>query len=271
MAEPSPRKPARRMAEIPRRDLAGLNNGTISPGNLVEWLAIDRAKLMAAVLPEIGLEEAVPPVTKAARASSALGILQRVETVARALHAALEGHRGRSRISEAIGAHPSAAVREYGPYLIAFDKRMDFAAQLEAMRPFADDPDPGLREIAWMVLRPAVAEDIPRAVRRLQTWTEDNAPNIRRYAIEITRPCGVWCAHIPALKTDPAPVLPLLEACRADPARYVQNSVANWLNDASKTQPDWVRQLTRRWSKASKEKATDYIVKRALRTLEKEK
>jgi hypothetical protein len=51
------------------------------------------------------------------------------------------------------------------------------------------------------------------------------------------------------------------------PSRYVQNSVANWLNDAGKTQPGWVSETCRRWDAESRSARTAYIVRRALRSL----
>jgi len=77
----------------------------------------------------------------------------------------------------------------------------------------------------------------------------------------------VWCAQFEAFKAEPWRALPLLEPLRADPSRYVQNSVANWLNDASKTQAQWVAQLCKRWAAESAAPQTTYIVRRALRTL----
>ena len=73
-------------------------------------------------------------------------------------------------------------------------------------------------------------------------------------------------AHAP-LKAQPWRGLPLLEPLRADASRYVQNSVANWLNDAAKTQPAWVREVCERWSRGKAPAATLYIVRRAQRSI----
>jgi 3-methyladenine DNA glycosylase AlkC len=156
--------------------------------------------------------------------------------------------------------------------------RLPLAAQLEAVRRFAADPHFGVREIAWMAVRDAVIASLDEALALLQPWMFDADPNIRRFASELTRPRGVWCAQIEALKAEPWRALPLLEPLRADPSRYVQNSVANWLNDASKgrgeqgeqgEQGEWVDSLCARWVAESDCAETRYIAKRAMRTLSK--
>jgi 3-methyladenine DNA glycosylase AlkC len=65
------------------------------------------------------------------------------------------------------------------------------------------------------------------------------------------------------LRDDPTPGLAVLEPLRADTHRYVQDSVANWLNDAAKDRPDWVRHVLESW----REEVSPYVHKRAARSL----
>jgi 3-methyladenine DNA glycosylase AlkC len=69
------------------------------------------------------------------------------------------------------------------------------------------------------------------------------------------------------LKQQPELGLPILERLRSDKAKYVRDSVGNWLNDVSKTQPDFVTQLCARWERESDTKETKYIIKKAMRTI----
>ena len=118
-----------------------------------------------------------------------------------------------------------------------------------------------------MAVRDEVAGDIDTAVPLLKPWVADADPNIRRFASELTRPRGVWCAQIESLKREPWRAAGLIEPLKSDSSLYVRNSVANWLNDASKTQPQWVEKTCLRWERESRTPETAYIVRRARRSM----
>ena len=66
------------------------------------------------------------------------------------------------------------------------------------------------------------------------------------------------------MKQNPELGLTILEPLKSDKAKYVQDSVGNWLNDASKTQPDFVKNLCEKWKKESPTKETAYIIKKGI-------
>ena len=94
------------------------------------------------------------------------------------------------------------------------------------------------------------------------------APICRR---DYTATRGVGETYVP-LQAEPWHGLKLLEPCCRDESRYVQDSVANWLNDAARRRPEWVREVCRGWLRHYPDNsACCYIVKRALRNLSAEK
>jgi 3-methyladenine DNA glycosylase AlkC len=250
----SKRKGALRRADIPPDVLKALNAGTLESASLAEALAIDFVRLMEAIAPHASFEPA--------QLSSEIGIMKRMDAAAGILFQTF-GEESASR----FGGHASDTVRSWAALAVGRVADVTLADRLERIRPFADDRHFGVREIAWMSVRPRLAELLPEAIELLVSWTASPSPFQRRFATESTRPRGVWCAHIESLKRDPAPGLPLLEPLRADSEKYVQDSVANWLNDAAKSQPAWVRKLCARWKRESKTDATERICKRALRSL----
>ena len=151
--------------------------------------------------------------------------------------------------------------------MVGADPGLDLAARLQAIRPLADDAHFGVREWAWMALRPHLAAELDAAIAQLAVWTHEPSERLRRFACEALRPRGVWCAHIAALKQQPERGLPLLSPLHGDAAHYVQDAVANWLNDAAKDQPDWVRALCAQWLQGEPGAATRRICQRALRSL----
>jgi len=127
----------------------------------------------------------------------------------------------------------------------------------------------GVREIVWMALRPEIEKDLGKSIEILSNWTTNSDENIRRFTTEVIRPRGVWCKHLESLKENPEQALFILEKLKSDKSKYVQDSVGNWLNDASKTKPKFVIELCEKWKGNSQTKETEKIIKRALRTIEK--
>jgi len=244
------------MSDTSAARLAELHAGAPA-SNLVEQLAIDFAVLMEATLPEIGAE-AIAQM----RAGATLGVTRRM-ALAGDLLAAHFGEAGLKKLS----THRSDTVRGWACYAIAALPKLTLEKRVALIRPLADDPHFAPREWGWLALRPQLIAELDRAIALLAPWTREESEFLRRFASEALRPRGVWCAHCSALRKNPALGLPLLEPLRADSSRYVQDSVANWLNDASKDRPDWVREVTSRWLAESPCAATQRIVTRALRAL----
>ena len=253
----APRKGAARRADIPPDVLAQLNAGTIAAANLAEGLAIDFAALLQAAVPDMpaGSVEIV-------RGMAGQGVTRRMETVGALLlqHLGLDG-------LPRVATHPSDTVRGWACYVVGLAPKLKLKRRLELIRPLADDSHFGVREWAWMPLRPHLAMNVSHAVEALLPWTAEASPNLRRFAVEATRPRGVWASHIEQLKQNPALARPLLDPLKADPAKYVQDSVGNWLNDAAKSRPEWVRQVCDEWRAGSNDPVTLRICQRGLRSV----
>jgi 3-methyladenine DNA glycosylase AlkC len=103
----------------------------------------------------------------------------------------------------------------------------------------------------------------------LQEWSSDNNYHVRRLCSEGTRPKLPWSQKLNIPVSEP---LPILDKLFYDPTRYVTRSVANHINDISKSDPDLAIEILTRWrdSKKQNPKEMEYILKHALRTLVKD-
>ncbi len=248
---------ASKSSDVSAEHLADLNAGRAQAKTLTEALVIDHRRLLAATLPGAG-----PELAAEVTAAQDLGILKRMTAVG----VALQQHLAPNELA-ALAEHPSDTVRGWWCFATAADETLDLATLLAACKQRADDERFTVREWVWMALRPRLVLNLAESISLLEPWTRASSPNVRRFASESLRPRGVWASHIKALKEQPQLGEPLLEPLRADPERYVQDSVANWINDAAKTAPDWARELCARWVRESPSAATERIVKRALRSL----
>lgn len=136
-----------------------------------------------------------------------------------------------------------------------------------------DDPErsvPALELItrwcsAEFAIRPFLLRYPERLYPQMLQWTKHDSEMVRRLASEGFRPRLPWGMGIPALKRDPAPILPVLENLKSDPSETVRRSVANNLNDISKDHPALALDIARRWH--GQNPATDRLVRHALRGL----
>jgi 3-methyladenine DNA glycosylase AlkC len=237
--------------KVSTETLQELNSGQRETSNLMEMLAVDLEILLHHTLPEFNCP-ALP---------ASLGIIRKYRLVTAELQKQLG-----FQLFARLKVHTSDSMRTLACCLLG-EQPLSFAEKLVLMRPLANDHHSGVREWAWMALREDCTAALVRSIALLIPWTADPSYRIRRFASELTRPRGVWCKHINALRAQPWLGLLILLPLRADPAKYVQLSVGNWLNDAGKDHAKWVKDLCAVWSKAPCTKETDKICKRAMRNL----
>ncbi|HBG0409995.1 TPA: DNA alkylation repair protein, partial [Clostridioides difficile] len=114
-------------------------------------------------------------------------------------------------------------------------------------------------------VRAFIIKDEERMMAQMRKWSKHKSEHVRRLASEGCHPQLPWGQAISKFKKDPTPVLPILEQLKTDTSTYVQKSVANNLNDISKTHPDLVISIAKDWY--GKNKSTNWIVKHGCRTL----
>lgn len=265
LAATARRKGARRKAAVPRRVLALLAAGETETVNLMEWLAVDMSALARSVAAQTSFPGVQVALRRAAVEFDGLPLLARLRAAGRALAGSIGDLDNRS--FKAMAEHRSDLVRQWACYAVndeTFD--LSVAERLERTVPFASDRNMTVREAAWMAFRPHMQVSLEQALKLLEPKSRSKNANVRRFAIEVSRPRSVWGNHIGELKRNPQFAIALLENVRADESRYVQLATGNWLNDASKTQPQWVIALCARWLR-EENICTRRIVKRGLRSV----
>jgi len=262
------RKGARSTKDIPITILEQLNNGEIETVNLVEWLAVDQQLLLKNLLKQHNRINYLKPILNRIDQLKKQTINTINEAIGLEIFELINFHNDNEFLN-ILSQHKADLVRCWATYTIGKNEQLNIADMLIQLQPFAADHHFGVREISWMVARKKIINNLEESIKILTDWTTNEDENIRRFATESTRPRGVWCEHIEELKQQPTLALLILESLKSDTSKYVQDSVGNWLNDASKTQPEFVKSLCLRWESESNTKETKYIIKKALRTLNK--
>jgi 3-methyladenine DNA glycosylase AlkC len=237
--------------EISPERLQALNLGTLESKNLMETLAIDQSVLIKNTL---GFN--IPGI------KNAKGIVSKMRLIGENIQSLKN-----TDYIENLTKHPSDTVRGWAAFAIG-NLDQSLSEIIKKIIPLANDAHFGVREWAWLSLRPHVILHLDKALSLLEPLVFENSSNIRRFAVEITRPRGVWSAHINELKNNPAKGLGVLQPLMSEPEKYVQDSVGNWLNDASKSQPLWVKKLCVEWLRLSPSPETQRIIRKAQRSID---
>ncbi|MGH1519514.1 DNA alkylation repair protein [Chryseobacterium sp. JK1] len=262
------RKGARSIKNIPSDILEQLNRGEIQTANLTEWLAVDQKLLLENLLQQNDRIEYLQEILNHVNLLKKQTVNIINEAIGLGLLKLATHNRDEDFLSQ-LSSHQADLVRCWAAYAVGRNNNLDFREKLNKIQHFASDSHFGVREICWMAVRPDISKNLTESITFLSQWTSHENEYIRRFASESTRPRGVWCEHINELKQNPGLGLEILEPLQSDSSRYVQDSVGNWLNDASKSQPEFVIEICDEWLKDSPTKETQYIVKKALRTLRK--
>jgi 3-methyladenine DNA glycosylase AlkC len=114
-------------------------------------------------------------------------------------------------------------------------------------------------------IRPFFVKYPSRMLQQVILWTEHSNYHIRRLASEGSRPRLPWGEVLSQFVAQPEPLFEVLGKLKGDKSEYVRRSVANSLNDISKSHPDLVINTIKHWKGSSKE--TDALIKHGVRTL----
>jgi 3-methyladenine DNA glycosylase AlkC len=134
----------------------------------------------------------------------------------------------------------------------------DFTISMEALEFFTEF---GSAEFA---VRQFIKLDQKRALKFFAKWCKSENYHVRRLASEGLRPRLPWGCALEEFKKNPSAIFPILEELKFDEFEYVRKSVANNLNDISRTHPQLVLDLLKRWKS---EGVKMNLIKHALRTL----
>ncbi|MFM2089400.1 MAG: hypothetical protein RLZZ237_4269 [Pseudomonadota bacterium] len=195
-----------------------------------------------------------------------LSLMQRVRRASEAIAAAslaMDGYEAvLPMLMEAAPKLGGGFVSLVAPDYVSQYGRHDFERSMDALKFFTRY---GSSEFA---VRAFLRDDTLRALDIMQGWSQDADAAVRRLACEGCRPRLPWSFRLRMIEQSPELAAPILDNLRADDSLYVRKSVANHLNDVTKTHPAWVLERAALWDVENAH--TRWIVRHALRTLLKQ-
>ncbi len=192
-----------------------------------------------------------------------LELKQRMRHITLALGASLPAnyHQALAILREVITRLPAQSFEKMVfPDFVEVYGMEDYQASIQALEHFTQFIS------AEFAMRPFIIKYPQQMMAQMLAWAEHPHDGVRRLASEGSRPRLPWGMALPALKKDPAPLLPILEKLKLDPSESVRRSVANNLNDIAKDNPQVTVQVLGKWQAIQKPEI-EAITRHALRSL----
>ena len=217
----------------------------------------DFVERVLAEFPQLELKSRIAWISQCLRDHLPCDFREATQIILRALPAPCDPGRQDDDFGDFIYAPYGHFVASYG----CTAEHLDFS--LQALHQITQ------RFSAEYAIRPFLNQHRERTLATLQKWTCDEHYHVRRLCSEGTRPRLPWAE---AVRLDWLVCKPVLDALAADPTRFVTRSVANHLNDWSKSHPDEVLATLQQWRAESRQAAAelDFMQKHALRSLVKQ-
>lgn len=193
----------------------------------------------------------------------ALSLKQRIRKVSRQLNAALPG-----RYCEKIHVLLKVHSQFSGLFHFIFADFVevygldDFEQSITALQAFTQ------LSTAEFAVRPFIDQYPDKMHTQMLLWSKSNNEHLRRLASEGVRPRLPWAKKMQWIEQNPNWVKPIIRQLNCDESSYVKKSVANLLNDFTKTNPAWVLKELKSWPLDNDN--AFWIAKHALRTLLKQ-
>ncbi|MEZ4725001.1 MAG: DNA alkylation repair protein [Candidatus Kapaibacterium sp.] len=125
------------------------------------------------------------------------------------------------------------------------------------------------RNTGEYAIRPYIVAHPEKAISVMHEWSKNENFHIRRLSCEGLRPRLPWAKKLDMFIENPNKIIPILENLKDDKVKYVQNSVANCINDILKDNLEIGLALIESWSKGQIGKERQWIIKHATRKLNK--
>ena len=124
------------------------------------------------------------------------------------------------------------------------------------------------RNTAEYTIRPYIHQHYERTLEQMYSWSKHENFHLRRLACEGLRPRLPWAKKLDRFIEDPSPVIPVLQSLKDDSSKYVQNSVANHINDLLKDNEAMAIELLQSWTHDASP-SRKWIIKHATRKYRK--